>query len=235
MATARRSDPSAAVGEREAPCRRCLATGEVLPKPRLIRFVVAPDGMVTPDVAARLPGRGLWVSADRRQLERAVSKAMFQRAAHRAGIGGPVKVPERLVDDVVTLLRRRCGETLGLARRSGQAVAGYDKVKGWLKSDRAGLLIQAADGADDGRARLKRLADAVGVPVVDGLPAAAIGRAFGREMVVHAALARGGLADRLRVDVARLEGLLEDAASPSSSVVDEPLTAADDAARAGRA
>ena len=218
---------------REATCRRCLATGAVLPKAHLVRFVVAPDGTVTPDVAGRLPGRGFWVAADRRALGRAVAKGMFQRAAHRAGIAGPIRVSERLADEVAAVLRRRCCETLGLARRSGQAVAGHDKVKGWLKSGRAGLLVQAADGADAGRTRLERLAHGVGAAVVGELWAAEIGQAFGREMVVHAALERGGLSDRLQVDAARLRGLHDQQTSPNGGKVDETTTGADDAAAAG--
>jgi len=65
-------------GSRE---RRCIVTGEVLPEARLLRFVLAPDGQVVPDVEAKLPGRGLWVSADRTILAQAVAKRLFARAA----------------------------------------------------------------------------------------------------------------------------------------------------------
>src|SRR5437870_12059149 len=45
--------------------RRCVVTRAVLPKAALVRFVVGPTGEIVPDVAARLPGRGLWVKAER--------------------------------------------------------------------------------------------------------------------------------------------------------------------------
>ena len=45
--------------------RRCLVSGEVLAEDRLVRFAADPDGNVVPDVAAVLPGRGMWVRADR--------------------------------------------------------------------------------------------------------------------------------------------------------------------------
>ncbi|HET6224250.1 MAG TPA: DUF448 domain-containing protein, partial [Dongiaceae bacterium] len=58
------------------PLRRCLVTREVLPKTDLVRFVVGPDGVLVPDVAGRLPGRGLWVKAQRDVLAAAVAKRL---------------------------------------------------------------------------------------------------------------------------------------------------------------
>ena len=67
----------------DGPERKCIATGEVAPKRGLIRFVVSPDGVVVPDVLERLPGRGIWVSADRAALDLAVKKNLFSRAARQ--------------------------------------------------------------------------------------------------------------------------------------------------------
>ncbi|MBC7156104.1 MAG: DUF448 domain-containing protein, partial [Rhodobacteraceae bacterium] len=69
---------------RDEPERRCIATGLSAPTAGLVRFVVGPDGVVWPDVAAKLPGRGIWVSAERAALDRAVAKGLFSRAAKRA-------------------------------------------------------------------------------------------------------------------------------------------------------
>ena len=52
----------------DGPERRCIATGEVQPKHGLIRFVVGPEGQVVPDLSEKLPGRGIWVAADRRAV-----------------------------------------------------------------------------------------------------------------------------------------------------------------------
>lgn len=183
-----------------SPLRRCLATGETLPKERLIRFVVGPDGSVVPDVEARLPGRGLWVVADRSALDRAVRKGLFSRAARTTA-----RPPEDLADRVDALLTARCLALLGLARGAGQAVAGYEKVRAWLKAGRAAVLVAASDGAEDGRAKLRALAPAL--PVVALFPADRLGACFGRDHAVHAAVAPGGLARAFLGEAARLQGL----------------------------
>ncbi len=193
--------PSARAADADrAPTRRCIATRRVLPKAALVRFVVAPDGTVTPDLAGDLPGRGLWVTADRTALAQAVKRNLFARAAK-----APVRVPADLAERTATLLRQRCLHLIGLARRAGQAVAGYEKVRGWLAAGRTAVLLAASDGAADGRTRLARLAD--GVPILTVFTAAELGEVFGRDIAVHAALAPGGLARRLVDETARLEGV----------------------------
>ena len=165
----------------------------------MIRFVVAPDGRVVPDLAARLPGRGIWLSARGDVVETARTKGGFARAAR-----GPVTVAPDLLSGLKLALARRIGEQLGLARRAGQAVAGFTKAREWLATDRAALLVQAADGSPDERARL------IGAwpgPVVAPLDGAALGGVFGRDTAVHVAVAAGRLAARIREDAERLDGL----------------------------
>ena len=77
------------------PERKCIATGEVRDMAGLIRFVVGPDAQIVPDVAGKLPGRGIWVSAERAALDKAVAKGLFARGAKQA-----VTVPDDLVDQV---------------------------------------------------------------------------------------------------------------------------------------
>ena len=122
----------------DGPERKCLATGEVRPKSDLIRFVAGPDGTVVPDIAGKLPGRGFYVTADRKALETAVAKKLFSRGAK-----APVNVPDGLVDEVERQLARRVVDLISLARKAGKAVAGYEKVKSWLDRDEARVLIQA--------------------------------------------------------------------------------------------
>lgn len=184
---------------REEPERRCLVTGEVGAKAGLVRFVLAPDGTVTPDVAERLPGRGLWVSAARDIVETAVARRLFARAAR-----APATAPPDLADRVERLLAERCRELLGLARRSGQAVAGFEKVREALRSGRVGLLLEASDGAEHGRQKLAALG--AGVKQTRVLRADELGLAFGRDHVVHAAVAPGRFAERLEIDAGRLAG-----------------------------
>ncbi len=191
---------SATAKRLSGPDRRCLVTRAVRPKETMIRFVVGLDDVVTPDLAGRLPGRGMWVSARRAALETAIAKRQFTRAARR-----PVTVPDGLVDQVEAMLVRRCIELLGLARRAGLAVMGFEKVRVALRSGQAALLLAASDGAADGRGKLRTLAPEV--PVFDLLDAAQIGGAFGRDHVVHAGVTAGALSERLRGELTRLAGL----------------------------
>lgn len=174
------------------PLRRCLITRERLPKERMIRFVLSPEQVVVPDLTARLPGRGIWLSARGDVVETArvhgsltrafakhAAKDMAKDAAPDDLIGpdklldpdkllgagkveaksgpkvvrGLVTLTPDLVDLIEAMLLRRVVELLGLARRAGQAVCGFQKAREWLTSNRAGLVVQASDGSVDERTR----------------------------------------------------------------------------------
>lgn len=186
--------------ERDAPERRCLVTGARAPQAGLVRFVVGPDEAVVPDILGRLPGRGLYVAADRDALEQAVRRRAFSRGARRQ-----VTVPDTLVADVEAALARRTVELVSMARKAGLAVCGFEKVKGWLEDGTAEVLLQAADGSARGKAKL-RPPRQTGLRI-DALTAAELGQAFGRENVTHGALAGGGLTARVVEEAARLAGL----------------------------
>ncbi len=184
--------------------RKCLATGEVQPTHGLIRFVVGPDAQVVPDILGKLPGRGMWVSADRKALETAVKKGLFSRSAKQ-----PVKVPEDLVSEVEKQLARRVVDLISMQRKAGKAVAGYEKVKGWLQTEEAEVLIQAVDGSGRGKSKLStpHYGHYIGCLTADEL-----GLAFGRQTVIHGALASGGLTQRVVEEAHRLNGVRENEA-----------------------
>ena len=179
--------------------RRCLVSRETLPRDRMVRFAVGPDGEVVPDVAGRLPGRGLWLQSRRDIVERAAATDAFARAARR-----DVTVPDALADQVERLLVARCIEFIGFARRAGSALAGFEAVRRALQRGGAALLLVAADGSARQRGRLPpaRVRDRV----VDVLVSAELGGAFGREAVTYAALGPGRLEGRVWTEAARLAG-----------------------------
>ncbi|MFI0395717.1 RNA-binding protein [Paracoccus jiaweipingae] len=187
------------VKDREVAERRCLVTGEVQPKHGLIRFVAGPDGMIVPDLAEKLPGRGVWVTADRAAIDKAAAKGLFARGAK-----APVKAPEGLSDLVEAGLARRVVELVSLARKAGYAVAGFEKVKDWLAQGRARVLLQASDGSERGKGKLWT---PQGGRWFGCLTAAEMGLAFGRDHAIHGALAPSGLTDKLIRDADRLTGL----------------------------
>jgi uncharacterized protein len=184
--------------------RRCIVSGEVCPRERLVRFVAGPDGEIVPDIEEKLPGRGLWVTADRKILGRATA-GVFSKAA-----GEKVTLMPGLAERVEVLLSRRMKADLGLARRAGLLVLGFDNVLKSLDGKMPPcVLIEASDGAADGRRKILAAAAARGLTLVavDSLSSAELSLALGRENVVHAAVKPGSLTERLVADSVRLAGL----------------------------
>ena len=183
------------------PMRTCIITGTADTPERMIRFVVGPDGEVVPDLARRLPGRGMWLRAERAAVERAVEKKLFAKAA-RAAVQAPADLPER----VERLLLDRPLADLGRARRAGRAVAGFVKVEQMIGQRRVGLLVVADEADGDGLGKLA----ATGLPIVRLGDSALLGGLFGREQAVYVAVARddasGAFIQRIAVGAARWRG-----------------------------
>ena len=201
-------DDGNAAAPRRRPLRRCIVTGEVRPQAELIRFVIGPDRVVVPDLAGRLPGRGLWLTPRRDIVAAACGRNRFSWASRRA-----VRAAEDLDETVARLLVERCQGFLGLARRAGQAVVGFERVRAWLKArdrkagdGRGCVLLAAADGGEDGVGRLAALAAGASVSRIALLTGAELGRGLGRARVVHAALAPGRLAEAVVAEAGRLAG-----------------------------
>ena len=184
--------------------RRDIVSGEVMPENRLLRFVADPDGKVVPDVAAKLPGRGLWVAATATAIRTAVEKKLFSRAA-KAQLQAEADLVQRAEK---ALVAHMLGD-LGIARRSGALVLGFDNVLRQLEGPKPPkVLIEAFDGAPDGKRKLYAAAHRLELKciVIETLTRAELGLALGRENVIHAAVQPGGLADRLMFDAERLSG-----------------------------
>jgi len=187
--------------------RRDLVTGEVMPEERLVRFAAGPDGVVVPDVARKLPGRGLWVEAKRESVDLAAKKGGFSRAAKTK-----LTAPADLSDQVENLLRIRLLSGLGLARRAGDLTSGFAKAAGVIEQGKAAWMVEASDGSADGRRKLlqsARRATAAGLssPKLIGVfSAEELGLALGLGNVIHLVFLAGRGADRWTQDVERLSG-----------------------------
>ena len=193
-----------AEGPRRERERRCIVSGEHDSGANLIRFALSPDGMVTPDVAAKLPGRGAWVRADRATLEQAAKKGAFARAFKTQA-----SVPDGLADTVETLLSRRCLDQLGMAQRAGAIAVGATQVDAAIRAKPALLLIEANDGAEEGREKLMSLHIGLwGRPpaAVGCFSSSDLGVALGRERVIHACLLQERLASVWAAEIGRLSG-----------------------------
>jgi len=180
-----------------------LVSGEVMPEGRLIRFVAGPDGAVTPDLARKLPGRGLWVVADRPSVETAARKGLFARAAKARLVA-----TADLADQVQFLLLRRLLSGLGLARKAGDLTSGFEKVLSSVAAGKAAFIVEATDGAADGRRKILGAARKCAEPprLVGLFSSDELGLALGGENVIHTAFLAGRGAERWTSDVERLSG-----------------------------
>jgi uncharacterized protein len=189
---ARKDQPAAAA----AHSRRCLATGAMRPKDELIRFVIAPDRSIVPDLAHNLPGRGLWVTAERDAIETAARKNLFAKAA-----GVSAKADKGLAETVAYLLKKQCLDLLGLARSAGIAVLGQPQVEAALKAGKLALLLIADDAAANGVGKVS----SVTIPTVRCFTRAELGAALGYDQSVYAGLKSHGLTQKLQLKLAGLE------------------------------
>jgi uncharacterized protein len=184
--------------DRSATVRMCAVARQVRSIDELIRFVVSPTGEVVPDLKRKLPGRGLWISASRREVAEAVRRHQFSKGFKR-----DVRVSPSLASDTEALLARSVIEALAMAAKAGQVICGFGKVEEALRSRQAQVSIQALIHASDGAADGIRKLDAIirqnaGVnhettrfPVLTALTSEELDLALGRSNVVHAALLAG--------------------------------------------
>jgi hypothetical protein len=189
--------------------RRCIVTRESAPRAGLIRFVLGPDAAVVPDLAESLPGRGVWVSAERAAVETARAKNIFAHAFR-----APAKPPADLTARVERLLAERCIGLIGMARRADQIFVGRDQVKAAIGQGSAALLLAASDS--EGRDAVE-LAARFGGERFSVLTSAELGAALGREGIVHMGVKPGRLAETLARELRRLHGLRAAEANPALS------------------
>jgi len=191
--------------------RRCVASGETLDVAELIRFVRSPDGVLTPDVYNKLPGRGVWVAADIMSLHKAVKTNAFSR-----GFKINTTEPENIDGLVSNLLKRRVLGLISMAMKAGHLTVGFDQVKTLVQTVPLAYRIEASDGSEDGRGKIRVISKAVshdiGIgmsPVIGCFSAHELGRAIGRESMVHGALKAGGFAKTLKPELKRLSGFVQ--------------------------
>jgi predicted RNA-binding protein YlxR (DUF448 family) len=183
--------------------RRDIVSGEVMDEARLIRFVAGPDGAVAPDLARKLPGRGLWVVASRAGVETEARKGAFARAAKAR-----LSAPADLADQVEALLARRVLAGLGLARRAGDLTLGFEGVVAQIRAGKTAWIIEASDGAADGRSKLLYAAKGQPQPprLLGAFDSNELSLALGLGNVIHLAFLAGRGAERWTADVERLSG-----------------------------
>ncbi len=213
----------------DGPERRCILTQAHGPRASLVRLVLGPDNQLAADLAAKLPGRGAWVSADRTLIETALARGKFKGAVARAFKSNDIKVPDDLVARIAAAAERRALDRLGLENRAGNLIWGEARVSEALGSGRVALLLHAADARPDGVQKLeaKRRAACPEAAAMT-LPAGrdALSRALGRDNVVHAALTHPAAAARIEQAVALWRAFAAPDGGPQNDEVQEIAGAA---------
>lgn len=199
----KQNDDAPVENTKKGPIRLCAVTRERMAQTAMVRFARAPDGTLTPDIAAKLPGRGVWVTANRGILETAITKGVFTR-----GFKAQTIAPDGLPGLIEALLVKRLQGVLGMAKRGGRVVLGFDQVRDSLRKRAPGIILEASDGAEDGRNKVYFLAKAIydSVSVSGGLTSSELGMAFGRPHVIHGLLEAGAFSKRWSQDYLRLSG-----------------------------
>ena len=197
----RERDPADEAGPR----RRCIVSRQERSPDDLIRFVVDPSGAVVPDLAQKLPGRGVWVTADKASVAAAIKAKAFAKSLKRA-----VTVADDLPQVIETLSLKRALQALSLANKSGLLTTGFEKVDTLIARGRAVALVHGSDAAEDGRGKLDRKFSAIqrdrgkAALIVDWLTIEELSLAIGRSNVVHAGLTQGGATKRFLDEAERL-------------------------------
>ena len=196
-------------GQRAAPERRCILTGESRPAEQLVRLAIAPDGSVLPDILGKAPGRGAWVTPDRDLIEKAGAKGL-KAALARSFKSGDFAVPDDLAERIDTQLEKATLDRLGLEARSSHLLTGTEKIEGAARGGQVDLLLHAADSAPDGRSRLAQawrvgrdLQGSGETGLVLPVGREALSRALGRQNAVHVAVLGKAAADRVMLHLGR--------------------------------
>ena len=181
--------------------RKCIASGEIKPKTNMLRFVLVNGNTVVPDFYKKLEGKGIYVSNSKRLLETAVNKHLFAKVTK-----GKAHVEDALVPMVETLLKKKCFDMLNFARKAGQFVAGFEKVKDAVIKNKAAFLLEAVDAGEDGHQKILAVAGSLEVLALFNVEE--LDKALDKVNTVHAALLKGDMANAVYRELKRYEQFL---------------------------
>ena len=201
------------------PERTCVLTRRKGGRDLLVRLALGPDGTVAPDVRARAPGRGAWVSVGHDALAEAVANGKIKSALQRAFKTAAVTVPADLASLAEQALRQAALDRLGMEARAGNLVNGSDRVEAAARAGKVHLLVHAADAGEDGRRKLDQawrsggpstaleISGGQGMIFPEGRTILSL--ALGRENVVHVALIEPAAAVRVRHALSRWRAFID--------------------------
>ena len=161
--------------------RKCIITGEVKPKSELLRFTVLPDNSLIPDFNKKLGGKGVYFSNSKRLIEETFKTVKIGKVLHK-----PVKFDQDLAQVVEKLLAAKGLEVLNLARKSGNLILGFEKIKEQIIKNKVAFVVEAADAGADGKQKMSELCKSI--EIISVYDSDTFAKAFGRELVVYLAV-----------------------------------------------
>jgi len=188
------------------PQRSCISCRTTRDKKDLLRFVLAPDLTLVPDLLSKLPGRGAYTCLNRDCLRSAAQKGQFARA-----FKGEVKFEgyAPLIDQIVVRVQERIGSYLALANKAGKVVSGSDMVMESIKKRKSGFLFVAVDISTDIGAKVLEMANRFDVPHIAIFNKDRLGAFIGKGLRSVVSIEHGGFEDKITMEVAKYRNLLE--------------------------
>lgn len=83
---------------KKIPMRRCVATGEQLPKKELLRIVRTPEGNLEVDTTGKANGRGAYLKKDISAVDTAKKNKALERSLK-------VKIPDEFYDTIKSYIK----------------------------------------------------------------------------------------------------------------------------------
>jgi uncharacterized protein len=180
----------------------------------MIRFVLTPGGEVVPDLRHKLPGRGLWITARSDIIAAAVKRKVFAR-----GFKAEAKVSSSLAEEIETLLTENSLQSLSLAKKAGQVVAGFFKAEAAINAGKVIGLVHARDGGAEGSRKLlqalRRKSGGQLRQEVKLFTSLQLSLALGGTNVIHAALIEGAASEAFLSHCRKLERYRSTPSAPS--------------------
>ena len=161
--------------------RKCVITGLVKPKNALLRFTILPSNEFVPDFNKKLGGKGIYFSNSKSLIRNVVQTAKIGKLIHK-----PAKYDQNLPDLIEKLLAAKGLEALNLARKSGNLIFGFEKIKEQIIKNKVAFVVEATDAGADGKQKMFELCK--NIEIVSIYDSATFDRAFDKEMVVYIAI-----------------------------------------------
>ena len=175
----------------------CHITKKLCPSSLMIRFVLTSSNILTLDLYHEFDGKEFYVIASKKELE--------NLALHYNEKCGKTFQKENIVSKIDNILSKRIISLIGLARKAGKVIIGYEKIQRSLSFNKIELLLQTKDGSKNRKEDL--LLPKSQKSRIDCLNRQELGVPFGKDSVANVGFLKSGFTNPLIFDTSRLEKL----------------------------